>query len=90
MQGITTSVVLSIGRILAETAPLYLTSGLSSSSSSALSSAGQTLTTRIYAQIYTGNVADGINIMYECALVTMILVFAIIVIVHVIIPYYFK
>jgi predicted membrane protein len=28
--------------------------------------------------------------MYECALVTMILVFAIIVIVHVIIPYYFK
>lgn len=89
-QGITTSVVLSIGRILAETAPLYLTSGLSSSSGSALDSAGQTLTTRIYAQIYTGNTTDGVHIMYECALVTMILVFAIIVIVHVIIPYYFK
>jgi len=86
MQGITTSVVLSIGRILAETAPLYLTSGLSSSSSIALDSAGQTLTTRIYAQIYTANISDATSIMYECAFVTMILVLLIILIVHVLLP----
>jgi phosphate transport system permease protein len=81
---------LSIGRILAETAPLYLTSGLSSSSSIALAQPGQTLTTRIYAQIYTSNVNQGTNVMYECALDTMILVFLIIFVVHVIIPQYYQ
>jgi hypothetical protein len=48
------------------------------------------LTTRIYAQIYTGDISKGLDIMYECALVTMVLVFIIILVVHVIIPYYFK
>jgi phosphate transport system permease protein len=89
-QGITTAIILSIGRILAETAPLYLTSGLTSSSSISLVNPGQTLTTRIYAQIYTANIHDGINIMYECAFVTMILVLLIILVVHVVIPSYYK
>ncbi len=89
LQGITTSVVLSIGRILAETAPLYLTSGLSSSGSIALNTAGQTLTTRIYDQIYTADITQGTSVMYECAFITMILVLLIIMISHVLIPYYF-
>jgi phosphate transport system permease protein len=89
-QGITTAVVLSIGRILAETAPLYLTSGLASSSSISLMNPGQTLTTRIYAQIYTANVHDGTSIMYECAFVTLILVLLIILMVHVAIPAYYN
>ena len=90
MQGVMSSIVLSIGRILAETAPLYLTSGLSSSASISLLSEGQTLTTRIYAQIYESGVTKGTNIMYECALVTMILIAIILIILHVIIPLYFK
>jgi phosphate transport system permease protein len=89
-QGITTAVVLSIGRILAETAPLYLTSGLSASSSIALNSPGQTLTTRIYAQIFTANIGQGVNVMYECAFVTILLVLLIIMFVHVVIPHYYK
>ncbi|WEK82831.1 MAG: phosphate ABC transporter permease PstA [Mycoplasma sp.] len=89
-QGIMTSLVLSIGRILAETAPLYLTSGLASGSHISFSSEGQTLTTRIYAQIYEADVAKSQSIMYECAFVTMILVLIIILIVHVFIPWYFK
>lgn len=89
LQGITTAVVLSIGRILAETAPLYLTSGLSSSGSIALDNSGQTLTTRIYDQIYTADISQGLSVMYECAFITMILVLIIILISHVLIPYYF-
>jgi cell division protein FtsL len=67
-----------------------LTSGLTSSSSISLVNPGQTLTTRIYAQIYTANVHDGTNIMYECAFVTMLLVLVIILIVHVVIPAYYN
>ena len=63
-QGVRTSIVLSIGRILAETAPLYLTSGLASSSSISLISEGQTLTTRIYAQIYETDMTKASSIMY--------------------------
>lgn len=89
-QAIMTTLVLVIGRILAETAPLYLTSGLASSSHIALSSEGQTLTTRIYAQIYEAKIIKGTSIMYECAFVTVLLVLIIITIVHVIIPRYYK
>lgn len=89
-QGIMTSIVLSIGRILAETAPLYLTSGLAASSSISLTNAGQTLTTRIYAQIYEANVSKGSSIMYECAFITMVLVLMIILVVHVLIPWWYK
>ena len=89
-QAITTAVVLAIGRILAETAPLFLTAGLDSSNTIALDSPGQTLTTRIFAQIYNNDYTSAVNIMYECAFVTMILVLLIIVIVHVFIPWYYK
>lgn len=89
-QGIRTSIVLSIGRILAETAPLYLTSGLASSSSISLIYEGQTLTTRIYAQIYEANMTKANSIMYECAFITMILVLMIILIVNVVIPWYYR
>lgn len=87
-RGIVTSVLLSIGRILAETAPLYLTAGLSSSNSVAIMNPGQTLTTRIYAQLYATNATIGINIMYESALTTLILVLVLTLIGHLIIPYY--
>ncbi len=89
-QGIRTSIVLSIGRILAETAPLYLTSGLASSSSISLIYEGQTLTTRIYAQIYEANMTKANSIMYECAFITMTLVLMIILIVNVVIPWYYR
>ena len=89
-QGVRTSIVLSIGRILAETAPLYLTSGLASSSSISLISEGQTLTTRIYAQIYETDMTKASSIMYECAFITIILVLAIILIVHILIPWYYR
>jgi phosphate transport system permease protein len=87
---ITTAIILSIGRILAETAPLYLTSGLSSSRSISLINPGQTLTTRIYAQIFTQDAQQGAHIMYECALVTIILVLLIMLLIHILIPEYYK
>lgn len=89
-QQIMASVVLSIGRILAETAPLFLTSGLSSSATISLSTEGQTLTTRIYAQIFEPNIAKGNSIMYECAFVTILLVLIIILLVYVIFPWHKK
>jgi hypothetical protein len=55
-----------------------------------LNSPGQTLTTRIYAQIFTANIGQGLNVMYECAFVTIILVLLIIMFVHVVIPNYYK
>lgn len=88
-QHILTGVVLSIGRVLAETAPLYLTAGLSGGSKISLMSAGQTLTTRIYAQINSNNMTDAQNIMYECAFVTLILILLILIIVDIVIPKYF-
>ena len=89
-KAITTSIVLAIGRILAETAPLYLTSGLASGSVVSLSNEGQTLTTRIYAQIYESNITKGSNIMYECAFITMVLILLIILFVNVFIPWYYQ
>jgi phosphate transport system permease protein len=50
---ITGNIITIIGRILSETAPLYLTAGLSSSSETALNRPGTTLTTHIYAQIFS-------------------------------------
>lgn len=85
-KGIVTATLLAIGRILAETAPLYLTAGLSSASSVAIMNPGQTLTTRIYAQLYATNATTGMNIMYESALTTLILVLVLTIIGHLIIP----
>ena len=84
--GLATSIVLAIGRILSETAPLYLTAGLTSSSQIALVNPGQTLTTRIYGQLTNTNIQDGVNIMYESAFLTIILVFVLIVVGYYLIP----
>lgn len=88
-QHILTGVVLAIGRVLAETAPLYLTAGLSGGSKISLMSAGQTLTTRIYSQINSNNLVAAQNIMYECAFVTLILIIIILIVVDIVIPKYF-
>ncbi|XQP56011.1 MAG: ABC transporter permease subunit [Mycoplasmoidaceae bacterium] len=88
-QHILTGVVIAIGRVLAETAPLYLTAGLSGGSKISLMSAGQTLTTRIYSQINSNDMVAAQNIMYECAFVTLILIIIILIVVDIVIPWYF-
>ncbi|MGL6125344.1 MAG: phosphate ABC transporter permease PstA [Metamycoplasmataceae bacterium] len=82
---ITGNIVSIIGRILSETAPLYLTAGLSSSSDIALNRPGTTLTTHIYAQLFS-NSDSAKWIQYEAALIAMLLVFTLVFIVYVIIP----
>ena len=89
-KAIATTIALAIGKILAETAPLYLTAGLGASNSIALDSPGQTLTTRIYAQIYVNNYQQANHTMYECALITLLLVLFILLIIHILIPKYFE
>lgn len=88
IKSIISSIVLSIGRILSETAPLYLTAGLSSSSRIALLNPGQTLTTRIYSQLYSSNSVESNNVMYESALSTIFLILILTIIGHLLIPYY--
>ncbi|MGL5308579.1 MAG: phosphate ABC transporter permease PstA [Metamycoplasmataceae bacterium] len=85
MIAITGNIVSIIGRILSETAPLYLTAGLSSSSDVALNRPGTTLTTHIYAQLFS-NSDESKWIQYEAAFVAILLVFSLVVIVYVIIP----
>lgn len=76
---------------MAETAPLYLTAGLSSASQISLLNPGQTLTTRIYAQMITSNNLDQFNsITYECAFVALVLIMFLIYIANVIVPNYKK
>ncbi len=85
-KGIVSSTIITVGRILAETAPLYLTAGLSSGSTIALLNPGQTLTTRIYAQLFSNNLSESLNIMWESAFIVLVLVVALILIGYVIIP----
>ncbi|MGL4343541.1 MAG: phosphate ABC transporter permease PstA [Metamycoplasmataceae bacterium] len=85
LYAITSSIVSTIGRILSETAPLYLTAGLSSSSVTALNRPGTSLTTHIYAQIFSTS-SNATTIQYQCAFITMILVFSLVIIGYVIIP----
>lgn len=89
-QHILTAIVLSIGRVFAETAPLYLTAGLGGGSKISFLTGGQTLTTRIYAQLNSNNIVQAKNIMYECALLNLILILIILAIVDIVIPQYFK
>lgn len=84
-RGITTSIVLTIGRILSETAPLYLTAGLSSSWDIALDRPGTTLTIQIYAQQFSSS-PYRTYVQYEAALLTLFLVFILVVIGYIIIP----
>ena len=87
---IATAIALSIGRILTETAPLYLTAGLGTSNAIALDAPGQTLTTRIYAQIYINDYQKANHTMYECALITMLFILLILCVIHILIPKYFQ
>ena len=82
---ITGNIISIIGRILSETAPLYLTAGLSSSSDVALNRPGTTLTTHIYAQIFSTS-KNAKWIQYEAAFVAIMLVFTLVIIGYVIIP----
>lgn len=82
---IISSVISTIGRIFSETAPLYLTAGLSSSSVSVLNQPGTTLTTHIYAQIFSSK-ENAVQIQYQAAILSLIIVFVLITIGYIIIP----
>lgn len=84
---ILSSIILVISRILSETAPLYLTAGLTGGRQIALTNPGQTLTTRIYAQLENTNINQGLNIMYENAVLNLLLIFSLIFISYYLIPY---
>lgn len=82
---IITSIVTVIGRILSETAPLYLTAGLSSSVVTSLDRPGTTLTTQIYAQLFSSS-ANSKDIQYQAALLTVTFVLILIVVGYFIVP----
>lgn len=78
--GVSTSIILTIGRILSETAPIYLTMGLSPNrpwspnGSQTLLENGQTLTTRIYANITFATKESNLLIAYEAAFFCVLLI----------------
>ncbi len=71
LKGLIVALILSINRIIAETAPFFITSGLSSSNLFHLSLPGQTLTTRIYGQLFSIN-SNAISVMLETSLVSVV------------------
>lgn len=86
MKILISSIVLVAGKIMSETAPLYLTAGLSSASKISLLNPGQTLTTRIYAQTVTSNNLSELNACYESALASLMIMLILIYIGYVLIP----
>ncbi|ACF07581.1 ABC transporter permease subunit [Metamycoplasma arthritidis] len=75
----------NINKVIVEAAPLFLTAGLSSSSRFGLNLWGQTLTTRIYAQLFS-NSAQAQNIMYEVAFITFIFIILLTVFIRIVLP----
>lgn len=88
LKSVISGIILAIGRILSETAPLYLTAGLTSANTIAILNPGQTLTTRIYAQLTSSSSMTAINVMYDAALSTILLLLFITILGYVLIPYY--
>ncbi|MCV3754242.1 phosphate ABC transporter permease PstA [Ureaplasma zalophigenitalium] len=88
MNNIISGIFLSMGRIIAETAPLYLTAGLTSSKHIGLLSSGQTLTTRIYANaIMATDLKQARYVQYEAAFVTLWIVLFLIIMGYIFVPY---
>ncbi len=75
MQGIVTGTILAIARIIGESAPVYLTLGTAvRMPSEGFLSSGATLTTQIYMMASEGSSPDTLNVAYQLALVTVLMV----------------
>lgn len=74
--GIVTSMILSMGRIVGESAPVYLTLGSTVGfPDKGFLSSGQTLTTHILLINKESNDPNKLGMMYQTALITVILIF---------------
>ncbi|AGM25880.1 phosphate ABC transporter permease [Spiroplasma syrphidicola EA-1] len=75
MPGIVTAVILAIGRVIGESAPVYLTLGTAVRLPIAgFLSPGASLTTQILMLSKEGSTADAMRIMYELAFTIMVLI----------------
>ncbi|GCE63426.1 phosphate transport system permease protein PstC [Candidatus Mycoplasma haematohominis] len=74
------SVLLTTGKIIGETAPLYLTAGLNSAPKTLFMYQGQTLTTRIYSQLYESNLAKSEKIINETTFYCLLFISVIVII----------
>ncbi|WP_412031626.1 ABC transporter permease subunit [Metamycoplasma buccale] len=78
--------IINLNKIIIESAPLYITAGLTSSKTFALNLWGQTLTTRIFAQLFSSN-KNAENIMFESAFVILIFVIFLAIFINFALPY---
>ena len=76
MSGIVTSMILTMGRIIGESAPIYLTLGFTlQPPTKGFLSSGQTLTTHILFLNKDSPTANKFNLMYQTAFITLILIY---------------